>query len=741
MDSKYQNCEDMTKSNIMEKEINPLVKKSWASSKSYGIKSGDSGKTIEYTKQEFKKIMKEYDEVIKIISSYANILLANSIECDQLAINLFDRQCYLIHQWGHKDYISCLREIGLIRGTCWKNKVMGTNGPGEAYLLDKTIIIEGYEQYLKNRKNLSQISVPIHDAKGNLFCILDITIPDKENVIYYYNTLVMICNGTERELKRMDYIDNNSVNNQYSRSLEDYAFVNDKFLKLIKKYKNRNMLLNATFNQHYTGTAYYSHDGETILDANEKYVDIVREVSESRIDKEFKHFDNKWDGKEVVYEYLRERKRIDEKGKIGVATISKGDELRHYNINVEPIKKDHDIVGWLETINDITEIKEKDKLFVDVLDRFHIPVVVTTYPNLEIKYINMYGKELINKFAGEKLSLDEINSKTLFELNNEAINTMIRRFKHKNFLDSKQVDIKLCDGSIKTLKLSETPLYDKNNNLKTVVIAGVDITEEFKFLKAKDQFFSIISHELRSPANIIIAASQLLLTDKYRKELKLNAVGHIEKIQINSYRLLRLINNFLDIQKSEAGYLKLNMVNFDIVSFSEELANSITHLTDSKKIQVIFDTEFEEKIIALDVEKYERILLNLLSNATKFTPEGGKILVNIFKSKNNICISVKDTGIGIAKDQLKKIFKKFTIVDSTLSRVGEGTGLGLNLVKILVEKMEGTISVYSVEGKGTEFIVSLPDKKIESKELATVKRTKKELEHITNIEFSDINQI
>ncbi|MBS4537404.1 PAS domain S-box protein [Clostridium sp. D2Q-11] len=735
------------------KRLNPLVKKSWSRSQSYEIKPNASGVTIKYEKEEFEAILKQYTEVLEIIGSYANILLINSLEDNEMIINVFDRKCHLIHQWGNKEYSLTLEKIGLKKGVCWKNKYMGTNGPGEAYLLDKTIIIEGYEHYLINRKGIAQISIPIHDTVGNLFCILDMTIPDKLNVQYYYKALLMVCNGVERELKRMNFIDTNSIKNQCKRSIEDDAFVNEKFIELNQRYLNRRLLLKAIFDQQDIGTAYYSNDGNIILDANDKYRDIVEGVSGTRdiIGKSILKLTNKsWKQKQRIYDFWEKRKETGTKGNLQEVVIPKQGKIKFYNINVEPIKRNNEIMGWVETISDITKIKrvqkkirERDKLFTDILDRFHIPVALLKYPDLNIKYINKYGNELINKFIGEKLTIKEMQGKTLYELrdiNNidSEVDYMIYRLENKVFLDSKQLDMKLKDKSNVTLKVTDTPLYD-DGNLKSVVMAGVDITQELKFLKAKDQFFSIISHELRSPANIIIAASQLLLTDKYREELSLNAISHIEKIKINSYRLLRLINNFLDIQKSEAGYLELTKGNFDIISFSEEITNSITHLTDSKGIEVIFDTEFEEKIISLDIEKYERILLNLLSNATKFTPEGGQIIVNIFQKEDRICISVKDSGIGIAEDKLDKIFEKFTIIDSSLSRVSEGTGLGLNLVKILIEKMDGNIVVNSVEGEGTEFSICLPDKKIKNKDRSSMKRTKKELEHITNIEFSDIN--
>ncbi|MGO1368613.1 MAG: sensor histidine kinase [Senegalia sp. (in: firmicutes)] len=138
------------------------------------------------------------------------------------------------------------------------------------------------------------------------------------------------------------------------------------------------------------------------------------------------------------------------------------------------------------------------------------------------------------------------------------------------------------------------------------------------------------------------------------------------------------------------------------------------------------------------MDKYEKIILNLLSNATKFTPQGGEIFINIYEENNHVIISIKDTGVGINKSEFKNIFEKFNNLKNNLPTVESGTGLGLNLVKTLVEKMNGEIKVKSTLGKGTEFLLYLPSKQIEDRELSSIRRTKKELEHITNIEFSDI---
>ena len=333
---------------------------------------------------------------------------------------------------------------------------------------------------------------------------------------------------------------------------------------------------------------------------------------------------------------------------------------------------------------------------------------------------------------GKSLNEIDVDKKEKLHIFSEGLNM-------ENFVYEDQREVNLWNGLEKTFKVFNTPLIDENGDVKLVISAGMDISKEIQLTKAKDEFFSLISHELRSPANIIIAATQLLLTDRYKDSLGLNAINHIEKIRINSYRLLRLINNFLDIQKSEAGYLDLNFENIDIISFSEEITNSIVDLTDSKDIDVIFDTEVEEKIIAIDIEKYERILLNLLSNATKFTESGGEIIVSIAEDNNYIIISVKDTGIGISKDKINKVFDKFAIIDNSLSRSSKGTGLGLSLVKLLVEKMKGKIEVESEIGEGTEFKVYLPNRKIKNLKDKNIIKSSSEMEHITNIEFSDIN--
>lgn len=153
-------------------------------------------------------------------------------------------------------------------------------------------------------------------------------------------------------------------------------------------------------------------------------------------------------------------------------------------------------------------------------------------------------------------------------------------------------------------------------------------------------------------------------------------------------------------------------------------------------------TVIEEKIMACDTDKIERIILNLLSNSIKFTKPGGNIYINIYDNIDSIILSIKDTGIGIPKDKLKMIFERFMQVDSSLQRENEGSGIGLALVKSLVEKHSGQISVKSKEGLGTEFIIKFPINLLATEvEDADNNNCNDHLVEKIHIEFSDIYSI
>ena len=214
-------------------------------------------------------------------------------------------------------------------------------------------------------------------------------------------------------------------------------------------------------------------------------------------------------------------------------------------------------------------------------------------------------------------------------------------------------------------------------------------------------------------------------------------IKYLDSMKQNCYRLSKLITNLVDSSKIEAGFFELNLSNNNIVEVVEDIVMSLTNFTDSKGLSIIFDTDIEEKIIACDPEKIERIVLNLISNAMKFSNEGHEIFVDIKDKNEFIEISVKDNGIGIEAENLDMIFNRFKQVDKSLSRNSEGTGIGLSLVKSIVELHGGSIYVESEFGKGSKFTVVLPAKKIMQEKILLSNNLRNISENI-QVELSDV---
>lgn len=283
-------------------------------------------------------------------------------------------------------------------------------------------------------------------------------------------------------------------------------------------------------------------------------------------------------------------------------------------------------------------------------------------------------------------------------------------------------------------KISEKKLVESEEKSRL-------LDESIAFENLRTEFFANISHELRTPLNVILGAIQVI--DLYRNEgnSDISKFDKYEKIiRQNCLRLLRLVNNLIDISKIDAGYYEVYLENKNIVSTIEDITLSVAEYIEQKSISLIFDTEVEERIMAIDSDKIERIILNLLSNAVKFTKAGGTILVKLFETDDSFYISVKDNGVGIPSDKLNLVFDRFRQVDKSLARNIEGSGIGLSLVKSLVELHQGNITVNSTYGNGTEFVIQLPIKIVQDCQCSNIETTKlnnSAVERI-RIEFSDI---
>jgi len=302
----------------------------------------------------------------------------------------------------------------------------------------------------------------------------------------------------------------------------------------------------------------------------------------------------------------------------------------------------------------------------------------------------------------------------------------------------------------------------ENETIKYIICITYDVTEKVisrqladeysmamehqrneyeKMLRTKDEFFSFISHEFKVPLTVICAAVQTI-ENMYRNSVPQKVRKLIHQIKQNSLRQLRLVNNLLDISKAENGYMKIHKKNIDIVWFTKSIIDSVMLYAVDRGVEIKFISDFEQKIIAIDEEKYERVLLNLLSNAIKFTPCGRSIEVKILHDGDRICVKVKDEGEGIPEDKIELVFNRFVQADNTLARERVGTGLGLTLVRLLVNAMGGEVFVESKVDVGSIFTIVFPMDIIETDESSSGEMNcginDNNLVYAAAIEFSDI---
>lgn len=378
------------------------------------------------------------------------------------------------------------------------------------------------------------------------------------------------------------------------------------------------------------------------------------------------------------------------------------------------------------------KLKQQRDNFLNLIDNLQLPIWRLSYPCYKVIGYNKTASEYLVKtgitpediLKEHLLVIDDIKDtgKAVFIKNSEIVKG------NKTYYEN----------------IIYNPILNEEGEIEEIILVLVDVTPEIaqkkeleKILIMQKDFFSFISHEFRTPLTVITSAIQLIKAI-CKNELSPTSIKYINKINKSALQQLRLVNNLLDITKADSGYLKLNRTNLDIVSVTKVISESVNLFAEKKGIKLSFSSDFNEKIIALDDEKYERILLNLLSNAIKFTESGKRIYINIYQKKDRIVLEVRDEGVGIAKDKQKIIFDRFGQADNKLTRNSEGTGIGLCLVKLLVNALGGDINVISKEGEGSRFIVSLPDIQTEEQNVDVGNLMENRLVETMNVEFSNI---
>ncbi len=327
----------------------------------------------------------------------------------------------------------------------------------------------------------------------------------------------------------------------------------------------------------------------------------------------------------------------------------------------------------------------------------------------------------------------------MLELNYDALNRPLSRYIHeedrKLFFsrfraffkhpDDKSIEVRLNSSDMVHVEIrgskeqssmfnnreheEEDFLFITVSDITERKIAGeaiIKAMEESKQVnEERNMFIANAGHELRTPLNSIIGFAHIMLEQKFGP-LNDKQRRYMENISSNGTHLLEMINDLLDFSKSQAGKVSLEPELINLKLIFHEVYNIIYPLALNKNIHVIFEDN-EIQAVA-DAPKLKQILVNLVSNAVKFTPENGNILVRATMHKNELVIGVKDDGIGISEKEQKRIFEPFTQIRSYLSEKNKGTGLGLSLVKSYIKLHGGDIELTSRPGEGSTFTIRIP---------------------------------
>lgn len=362
-------------------------------------------------------------------------------------------------------------------------------------------------------------------------------------------------------------------------------------------------------------------------------------------------------------------------------------------------------------------------------------------------YITGYMPEMVKGKTIEEVLVEDLKA-TLDKKDLENKSENLHCFIYNRWMKPEEVYISFteCGASGETIvsintadSLSESEQSIIEKYEKLLERERAEKEELKKALKAKDDHILFIAHELKTPLAIIHSAVQAI---EYlcKNELSDKLMGFLQKIKQNAHKQLRLINNILDISRLNAGGIKIEWRNMDIVGLAREITESVKIYAQQKNVDLKFNSDMDSLIMAMDEDMFERMLLNLLSNAIKFTPAGGEINVSVSRihsgSQDVACIMVKDEGIGIPEDKQQLVFECFGQADYTLARQSGGTGIGLSLVKKIVSALGGEVLLESKIGKGSTFKIHLPVSLVQESKVAE-DPPGKNLTQAIAMEFSD----
>ena len=348
--------------------------------------------------------------------------------------------------------------------------------------------------------------------------------------------------------------------------------------------------------------------------------------------------------------------------------------------------------------NALTDIEQSEKMYKLLLQTLPEGIIIIDkktnnyiYRNKAIiKILKKIGVENLNNIIKKYLNKYEYGRFKKFTIDEGEISdielAIIDRAEENAFV----VVVRTLDDKYKAQKMKET--LD-------------EISDKYRF---KTEFLANLANDIKKPINTIFETNKILHINKDKYDSQ-HIDNYTRLVKQNCYRLMRLLDNIQEIGNLENGTYTMNIKKYDIVRLIKDLVEKSKIYTDEKGLSIRFESNIHEKIFAVDKDKIEKIILNLLSNSIKFTEKGGSITISVVSENEELYVCVKDTGIGIPEDKIGLIFESFEQVDRTLSRGAEGSGIGLSLVKKLIDVHNAKIIVKSEVDKGSEFMVILND--------------------------------
>jgi PAS domain S-box-containing protein len=251
------------------------------------------------------------------------------------------------------------------------------------------------------------------------------------------------------------------------------------------------------------------------------------------------------------------------------------------------------------------------------------------------------------------------------------------------------------------------PMLDRTGRPEGLLLLALDVTARVESDRMKDQFLSILSHELRTPINAIMGFGSIL-EDELEGPLSPTQHDYVSKIMHGAETLMALVSDLLDMSRIQAGKFTLDPRPIRLPEVMDEVVAYLEALAAQKALDIELVADPELPLMVADEQRVAQVVTNLLSNAIKFTPEGGRITLRACLADGRVRCEVQDTGIGIAPNDIPRLFQRFTQLDSSYTRKVGGTGLGLSISKALVEAHGGEIGVESTPGRGSVFWFELP---------------------------------